>query len=168
MPVITATTTLLKYDNVTVSISYNEILTSDDLNKVSNRIHKIYKSIKELVQKYMILVGKVTIDYGKIDLTDDSFDDMHEDALESELIKHAEVSLINKAFDKLHKANKEFTIHLGSEYYCERNVQNYFATKDFYENLAIRKRAMDSAGSGSYADCRMYGYEFDCSQPKFN
>jgi hypothetical protein len=97
MPVITATTTLLKYDNVTVSISYNEILTSDDLNKVSNRIHKIYKSIKELVQKYMILVGKVTIDYGKIDLTDDSFDDMHEDALESELIKHAEVSLINKA-----------------------------------------------------------------------
>jgi len=168
MPVITPTTTLLKYDNVTISISHNEILTSDDLNKTSKRIHEIYKSIKALVQKYMILVGKVTIDYGKIDLNDDSFDDMHKDALESELIKHAEESLINKAFDKLHKSNKEFTIHLGSEYYCERNVHNYFTTKDFYANLEIRKRAMDSMGPSHYYDCRMSGYEFDCSFPKFN
>lgn len=167
MLTITPNYTLLKYDNVTVSIPYDTIITHNDLNKVSIRVHSIYKSLRTLVEKYKMLIGKVTVGYGYLYLEDDSFDDVHKDALESELIKCSEDGLIKKAFDKLHKQYKEFRTYLGSEFYCQQTLGNYFATKEFYENCARRNKAIVNAneqGVATYYD----DYEFDCSLPKFD
>lgn len=169
MPVITTSCTFLKYGNVTISIPHDTIITHDDLNEVSKRVHSLYKSLRSLVEKYAQFLGKITIDYGKLYLKDESFDNMHKDALESEFIANAQDSLIRKAFDKLHKAYKEFKMYLSSnDYFCERNLANYFATKDFYDNCVTRNKAMIVSGNDSYTSCQMYGYEFDCSLPKFN
>lgn len=169
MPVITPSVTFLKYNNVTISIPHDTIITTDDLNEVSKRIHSLNKSLRNLVEKYAPFLKKITIDYGNLYLTDDSFDSVHEAALESELIKHSDDSLIKKAFDRLHKAFKEFKMYIPDNiYFCERNLTNYFVTKDFYNNCLNRKRAMDAMSFSSGYDSRMYGYEFDCSLPNLN
>jgi hypothetical protein len=168
MLTITPSCTFLKYGNVTISIPHDTIITNLDLDRVSIRVHHLYKSLRTLVENYAIFLGKITIDYGKLPLESDAFDYVHKCALESEFIANAQDSLIKKAFDNLHKVYKEFRMYLSDkEYFCERYIENYFATKDFYENCMSRKKAMLNANAQG-VDRTYSNYEFDCTIPEFN